>query len=147
MFKMFDSEFIRKKHFVEGWLIRKISRQFGISRQSVRRVLASSDPHRYKLSKPRPIPVMDRYRPITEAWLAEDEKAPAKQRHTAKRIFVRLQGEYQFKSGESTVRRFSAGSSSALAMWPPPFLDGICDKLPSVAIFGGLLSRQLGGGV
>jgi len=106
--KMFDIEFIRKKHFVEGWPIRKISRQFGISRQSVRKALASSDPPRYKLSKPRPSSVMDRYRPIIEAWLADDQKAPVKQRHTAKRIFVRLQGEYQFKGGESTVRRFVA---------------------------------------
>jgi transposase len=105
---MVDIEFIRKKHLVDGWSIRKISRQLRVSRQSVRKALTSSDPPRYKLTKPRPNPVMDPYRSIIEAWLAEDEKAPAKQRHTAKRIFDRLQGEYQFKGGESTVRRFVA---------------------------------------
>ncbi|MHB1011187.1 MAG: IS21 family transposase [Propionibacteriaceae bacterium] len=105
---MFDIEFIRKKHYLEGWPIRKISRQLNVSRQSVRKALASSDPPRYRLIKPRANPVMDPYRPIIESWLAEDEKAPAKQRHTARRIFVRLQDEYQFKGGESTVRRFVA---------------------------------------
>ena len=33
--KMVDIEFIRKKHLVDGWSIRKISRQLGISRQVV----------------------------------------------------------------------------------------------------------------
>ena len=59
-----------------GWPIRKIARQLGISRQSVRKALASSAPPRYKLTKPRQCPVMAPYRPIIETWLAEDQKAP-----------------------------------------------------------------------
>ena len=41
LLRMVDIEFIRKKHFVEGWSIRKIARNLGISRQSVRKALAS----------------------------------------------------------------------------------------------------------
>jgi transposase len=38
-------------------------------------------------------------------WLHQDEPAPPKQRHTAKRIYDRLTEEYEFTTGgESTVR-------------------------------------------
>lgn len=103
---MVDIEFIRKKHFVEGWSIRKISRNLDISRQSVRKALSSSEVPHYKLTEPRPRPVMDRYRELITAWLAADEKAPPKQRHTAKRVYDRLVEEYGFTGGESTVRHF-----------------------------------------
>lgn len=105
---MVDVEFIRKKHFVEGWSIRKISRQLSLSRQAVRKCLGSADVPRYCLTNPRTCPVMDPFRDIIRGWLAEDEHAPAKQRHTAKRIFDRLVGEYIFSGTESTVRHFVA---------------------------------------
>mgnify|MGYP002399790561 CR=1 FL=1 len=109
MLRMVDIEFIRKKHFVEGWPIRKISRQLQVSRQTVRKALGSAELPKYQLSEPRPCPVMDSYRQVIEGWLAEDEKAPAKQRHTARRIYQRLAGEHQFQGAESTVRQFVAG--------------------------------------
>ena len=66
MLKMVDIEFIRKKHFVQGWPIRKISRPLQLSRQTVRKALASSEPPQYKLSQSRPCPVMDPYRGVIE---------------------------------------------------------------------------------
>ncbi len=105
---MVDIEFIRKKHLLDGWSIRKISRQLGIARQSVRKALESAEPPRYTLSQPRSAPMMDPYRRVIETWLAEDKMAPPKQRHTAKRIYDRLVAEYLFSGGESTVRRFVA---------------------------------------
>jgi transposase len=103
---MVDKEFIRKKHFVEGWSIRKIARNLGFSRPSVRKALADAEVPQYRLTKPRPCPVMDPYREIVIAWLKADQQAPPKQRHTAKRIYDRLVEEYGFIGGESTVRRF-----------------------------------------
>ena len=103
---MVDIEFIRKKHFIEGWSIRKIARNLGISRQSVREKLASSEIPRYRLTVPRPCPVMDPYKDLIMAWLEADKKTPPKQRHTAKRIYDRLVEEYGFTGGESTVRHF-----------------------------------------
>jgi transposase len=49
--------------------------------------------------------MMDKHLPIIEEWLKEDETAPLKQRHTAKRIYDRLVDEYGFTGAESTVRR------------------------------------------
>ena len=46
---MVDVEFIRKKHLVEGWSIRRISRQLDLARQTVRKTLTSSEPPRYRL--------------------------------------------------------------------------------------------------
>lgn len=106
MLRMVDIEFIRKKHLIEGWSIRKIAHSLEISRQSVRKALASSEIPHYKLTEPRPCPVMDRYKDLITAWLDADEKAPPKQRHTAKRVYERLVEEYDFTGGESTVRRF-----------------------------------------
>ncbi len=103
---MVDIEFIKKKHFVEGWSIRKIARNLEMSRQSVRKALANSEVPRYKLTEPRPCPVMDPFRDVIRAWLEADKKAPPKQRHTAKRVYDRLVEEYGFTGGESTVRRF-----------------------------------------
>ncbi|MDO8655389.1 MAG: IS21 family transposase [bacterium] len=105
---MVDIEFIRKKHFVEGWTIRKISRQFDVSRQAVRKSLASADLPRYRLTKARPCAVMDPFRDIVQGWLEQDDQAPPKQRHTSKRIFDRLVAEYTFAGAESTVRHFVA---------------------------------------
>ncbi|MGO0122931.1 IS21/IS408/IS1162 family transposase [Desulfothermobacter acidiphilus] len=103
---MVDIEYIRKKHYVERWSIRKIARNLGISRQSVRKALASAEMPRYRRTRPRPFPVMDPYRAIILAWLEADAAAPPKQRHTAKRIYDRLVEEYGFTGAESTVRRF-----------------------------------------
>ena len=105
---MVDIEFIRKRHFIDGWLIRKLSWRLGIARQTVRKALASAEPPRYRLTAPRPYPVMDPYREVILAWLKQDETAPRKQRHTARRIYQRLVDEHGFTGGESTVRRFVA---------------------------------------
>jgi transposase len=103
---MVDVEFIKKKHGSEGWPIRKIARQLEVSRQTVRKVLASSaEPPRYQQNVPRPRPVMGPYLPVIERWLKADETAPRKQRHTAKRVHDRLVEEYDFRGSQVTVRR------------------------------------------
>jgi transposase len=103
---MVDVEFIKKKHENEGWSIRKIARQLEVSRQTVRKVLASpAEPPRYEQRAPRPQPVMGPFLPVIERWLTEDETAPPKQRHTARRIYDRLVAEYDFPGSEVTVRR------------------------------------------
>jgi transposase len=106
LLRMVDNEFIRKKYHIEHWSIRKIARNLEISRQSVRKALASSEIPRYKITSPKPCPVMDPYKDLVKAWLDADEEEHPKQRHTAKRVYTRLVEEYGFTGGESTVRRF-----------------------------------------
>ena len=77
MLEVVDIEYIRKKHFAEGWSIRKISRQLKYARQTVRKALASAQVPSYNLQIPRPSPVMDTYRDIITTWLKNDEHAPS----------------------------------------------------------------------
>ena len=103
MLKMVDVEYIKKRH-EDGWSIRKIARQLEMSRQTVRKVLGiPAEPPRYRQSVPRTAPVMGPYLSVVETWLAADEEAPRKQRHTAKRAFDRLVSEYGFPGSEVPV--------------------------------------------
>lgn len=105
MLEMVDIEYIRKKHFIEGWSIRKISRNLDVARQTIRKAIQSSEIPQYKLSRAKSCPVMDPYKDVIREWLESDKNQPAKQRHTARRIFNRLCEEYDFTGSESSVRR------------------------------------------
>ncbi|MBA4494174.1 transposase, partial [Paenactinomyces guangxiensis] len=103
---MANYEFIRKQHYVLGKSIRQISRETGYSRQVIRKALSSTEISEYKLSRPKPKPVIDSVKHIILEWLRQDEQAPPKQRHTAKRIYQRFVEEYGFTGGESTIHRY-----------------------------------------
>lgn len=50
---MVDKEFIRKKHLVEGWSIREISRILRTSRQTIRKMLQDAEVPKYKVNSPQ----------------------------------------------------------------------------------------------
>jgi len=106
MYGVVDIEYIRKKHLVEGWSIRRIAGELHVCRQTVRRALDDPGPWKYSLKADKPCPVMDPYRDVITQWLKDDEKAPKTQRHTAARIYRRLCDEHGFQGAESTVRRY-----------------------------------------
>lgn len=106
MYGMVDKEYIRKRHYVDGWSIREISRQLKIARQTVRKLLEDAEIPKYSRQQDRPCPVMDPYRAFIENILLADQTAPIKQRHTSARIYERLVDEYGFAGGESTVRHY-----------------------------------------
>jgi transposase len=91
-------EAIRKAKFKDGKSNRQIARELGISRNTVKRVVAKPKVTVpvYTRSKPLAYPVLGPYLKIIETWLQEDAKAPRKQQHTGKRIYNRLVEEYQF---------------------------------------------------
>jgi len=99
---------IENEIVLEGWSIRELSKQLKISRQTVRKMLKDGEIPKYNRKKPKPSPVMDPYRGVTENILEMDKNAPPKQRHTSARIYERLHDEYGFNGGESTVRRYVA---------------------------------------
>ena len=91
---------------MEGDSIAEISRKLEVSRDTVYKYLAMED-----LSQRPPAPrakasVLDRYRPLIESWLDEDERNWRKQRHTARRIWARLRDEAGADVAESTVRNY-----------------------------------------
>src|SRR5699024_9837726 len=87
---------------------REIARQLGISRDSVAKYSAQAD------FSPAPPPAAARpgaavlagLTKIIDGWLADDQRRPAKQRHTATRIFDRLAAEHGYTGSYSPVQRY-----------------------------------------
>lgn len=106
MLKVDDYARIRLAHR-DGMSIRQIARTFGHSRQKIRQVLNEPVPKPYTLARPRPCrKLTESFQAIIDEILASDIDAPKKQRHTAKRIFDRLQCEHGFSGGYDAVRRY-----------------------------------------
>lgn len=89
----------------DGMSIREISRKFGWSRQAIRKALADPEPRKYQ-RKPKADRVLAAFEGLVDQILLEDESAPRKQRHTAKRIHERLVAEHAFPGSYDQVRRY-----------------------------------------
>ncbi len=72
----------------DGMSERAAARHFGISRESVKKMLCFSVPPDYRRTAPVRRPKLDGFSDIIDQWLKEDLKQLRKQRHTAKRIFA-----------------------------------------------------------
>ena len=63
----------------------------------------------YQRQQPVKRPKLGPWLGAIDAILEEDKRRPAKQRHTAKRIFERLRAEYAFSGGYTIVKAMCAG--------------------------------------
>jgi len=98
-------QYIRYLYEREGLSQRAIAKKLKISRNTVKKYCKGEHMPWQPQKRHYSSPVTDPVRPIVEKWLTEDESAPEKQRHTARRIYHRLVEEYGFKGGESTIRQ------------------------------------------
>ena len=85
---------------------RAAARHFGISRESVRKMLSFSVPPGYRRRAEIRRPKLDGFTEIIEQWLRDDLGQRAKQRHTAKRVFERLRDEHGFVGGYTIVKDY-----------------------------------------
>ncbi|MBL5794357.1 IS21 family transposase [Bacillus sporothermodurans] len=104
---------IKFLHEVEGLSQRQIAQKLGISRNTVSKYLKQNEApttinrqnsyigREYSDETRRVLPIIDQ-------WLEDDLKRWGKQKHTAARIFRRLQDEYNFKGSESNIRKVVA---------------------------------------
>ena len=97
---------VRRAHFHDGLSGRAIARDFGISRDSVAKMLAYSEPPGYRRSVAIKRPKLDGFTDQIDQWLMDDQKRPRKQRHTARRIFDRLRSECDFTGGHTIVKDY-----------------------------------------
>ena len=70
------------------------------------KMLAFSVPPGYRRSRPPARPKLDPFVGIIEWILEEDKSRPAKQQHTAKRIFDRLRDEHGYGGRITIVRDY-----------------------------------------
>ena len=115
MIGMDQYELIRTASRVYKKSIRQIARETGHDRRTVRKALAGIEP-KYRQRGARHSPVMGPVADRVEGWLRADAEAPAKQRHTAHRIWQRLSEEHGFRGAEVTVRRFVRVCKQQLGM-------------------------------
>ncbi len=100
-----DFAALRRAHR-DGLSIRQIAKQFGVSRNTVRKALTHPEPKPYALNQPRPAPLLGPFHATIDALLDADEQAPRKQRHTASQLFRRLRDEFGYSGGYDQVRRY-----------------------------------------
>jgi transposase len=101
-------EEIRVDHRSEELSIRELAARFKVHRRTVRQALASATPAPRKEYRPRARPAIDPWKDVIDAWLTGDRQAPAKQRHTARRVWQRLVAEHGADLSEVTVSRYVA---------------------------------------
>ncbi len=99
---------IRRKVLVEGVSKRAICRDYKMGWRTVDKVLAHVEPPGYRGRERRAQPVLGAFVGVIDEILELDRDAPAKQRHTARRIFDRLREEHGYRGSEVQVRRYVA---------------------------------------
>ena len=106
---MLDYLEIRKAH-AAGESMRSIAGRLGHCQKSVRRAIKSQtgEPPPYTRTKAVGYPKLGEFVAIIDQILRDDESAPKKQRHHAKRIFERLRAEYRYSGSYYPVRRYIA---------------------------------------
>src|SRR6266481_6427750 len=97
---------IRRAVFVEGKSQRAVAREFGVARETVRKMLCYSAPPGYRREQPVKRPKLGPWLGVIDAILEDDRIRPNKQRHTAKRIFDRLREEHGYTGGYTIVKDY-----------------------------------------
>ncbi len=94
---------IRQDVLVNGLSKRAACEKYKLGWHTLNKILLHSEPPGYRQKEPRPKRVLAAALPIIHEILEADQKAPKKQRHTAKRIFERLKAEHGFTGGKTVV--------------------------------------------
>ena len=100
---------VRRAVRVEGKSQRAVAREFGLSRDTVRKMLQYAVPPGYQRQQPIRRPKLGPWLGVIDAILEDDKQRPVKQRHTAKRIFDRLKQEHGFTGGYTIVKDYVRG--------------------------------------
>jgi transposase len=90
----------------DGMSERSAARHFGISRESVKKMMSFSVPPGYRRTAAIKRPKLDGFSEIIDQWLRDDIGQHRKQRHTAKRVFDRLRDEHGFTGGYTIIKDY-----------------------------------------
>jgi transposase len=133
---------VRRFVFVEGHSRREAARVFGLIRETVLKMCRFSLPPGYRRAKPADKPKLGPLLPVIDTILLADRMAPAKQQHSAKRIFERLRDEHDCGGGYTVVKDYvrlcrARGRETFVPLAHPPGHAQV-DFGEAVAIVGGV---------
>jgi transposase len=116
---------IRHLVLTEGATKRSVMAAYGIGYRTLEKILSNPEPPGYRMAAARPKTKLGPYLGVIDEILASDRSAPAKQRHSAKRIFERLRDEYGYSGGitqvkEEVARRRRHGAEVFVPLSQPP---------------------------
>jgi len=97
---------VRRAVVVDKMSEREAARQFGLARETVRKMLRYSVPPGYRRQQPVRRPKLDAWVGTIDQILDQDKTRSKKQRHTAKRIFERLRDENGYTGGYTIVKDY-----------------------------------------
>jgi transposase len=100
---------IRKKILVEGVSKRQVMEEEGIHWETLKKILAHSQPPGYRMYRERSQPKIGSFLGRIKQIIQDDRHVHKKQRHTAKRIFERLRDEDGYTGGYSQVKKAVQG--------------------------------------
>jgi len=95
---------IRRKVLANEASKRAICREYKLHWDTLQRILKYPEPPEYQQKGPRKRPKIGEFLPIIHEILKSDQQVHRKQRHTAKRIFERLQVEHEYAGGYTGVK-------------------------------------------
>lgn len=95
---------VRRRVLTKELSKRAACKEYGLGWWTLRKILAHAEPPGYRREKPRQCRKTEPFLPIIQQILMDDQQAPRKQRHTAKRIWERLRQEHGFAGGYSSVK-------------------------------------------
>ena len=90
---------VRRAVYVEGMSEREVAREFGLARETVRKMMRYAAPPGYRRQQPPKRPKLDPWVGVIDQIVEEDRGRPRKQRHPTKRIYQRLREEHGFSGG------------------------------------------------
>jgi transposase len=138
---------IRRRYLVGKESIKSLSRELGISRNTVRRIIRNEKVGEEYKREEQPLPKLGKHKEQLEMWLEEDRKLPKKQRCNARKLYERLQ-EKGYEGAYDSVQRFAKswhlnkGKTAGQAYVPLYFSPGEAyqfDWSEEVAEIGGIV--------
>lgn len=100
-----QKEIIRREYFLNRKSMREIAKDLHHGCATIRKAIYDPRIPTYIRNVPAPKRTIRAFVGVILHWLQEDKRRPTKQQHTAKRIYERLQAEYDYQGSDRTGRR------------------------------------------